>query len=68
MRPVDRGPWPLDDENRTKSLHPYQRAKADLLERLGNYCSYCERTGDLHVEHVISRKRCLELEEEWTNL
>ena len=38
-------------------------------ERLiGNYCSYCERTGDLHVEHVISRKRCLELEEEWTNL
>ena len=68
MRPVDRGPWPLDDENRTKSLHPYQRAKADLLDRLGNYCSYCERTGDLHVEHVISRKRCLELEEEWTNL
>ena len=67
MRRVDRGPWPRDARNKAKKFHPYRRAKADLLERLGEYCSYCERTGDLHVEHVISRNRRPELEKEWTN-
>ena len=67
MRRVDRGPWPLDEENREKRFCPYQRSKADLLARLGNYCSYCERTGDLHVEHVIPVKHREDLEGEWTN-
>ena len=67
MRRVDRGPWPLDEENREKRFCPYQKSKADLLARLGNYCSYCERTGDLHVEHVIPVKHREELEGEWTH-
>ena len=67
MRRVDRGPWPLDEENRERRFHPYQKAKADLLARLGNYCSYCERPGDLHVEHVIPVEHRDDLEEEWTN-
>lgn len=47
MRPVDRGPAP-------RSYAHYQDAKPDLVERLGLYCSYCERripTG-LAVEHI----------------
>ena len=68
MRPVDRGPWPPDDEDQPRRFHPYQKAKADLLARLGGYCNYCERTGDLHVEHVVPRSRRPDLEEEWGNL
>ena len=67
MRCVDRGPWPLDEENREKRFRSYRKAKADLLARLGNYCSYCERPGDLHVEHVIPVKHREDLEGEWTN-
>lgn len=67
MRRVDRGPWPLDDANTPKSFQPYNKAKADLLSRLGGYCSYCERTGDLHVEHVVPRSYRPDLEQEWTN-
>lgn len=67
MRPVERGPRPLDEEGAPKGFHPYQKAKADLLTRLGGYCNYCERTGDLHVEHVIPRNRRPDLEEDWRN-
>ena len=72
MRRVDRGPWPLDDKNpeERKRFHPnkkYQEAKDDLLARLGDYCSYCERKGDLHVEHVIPRNHWEDLAGEWTN-
>jgi len=67
MRRVDRGPWPLDDASNPKNFQPYNKAKADLLSRLGEYCSYCERTGDLHVEHVVPRNHRPDLEQEWTN-
>ena len=67
MRRVERGPHPLDDGNNRKRFHPYNEAKADLLDRLGDYCSYCERTGDLHIEHVVPRSRRPDLAEEWTN-
>ena len=67
MRRVDRGPWPLDEENREKRFRPYRKAKADLLAKLGNYCNYCERPGDLHVEHVIPVQHREDLEGEWTN-
>ena len=67
MRRVDRGSWPLDDASNPKNFQSYTKAKADLLSRLGEYCSYCERTGDLHVEHVIPRNHRPDLEQEWTN-
>ena len=67
MRRIDRGPHPLDDGNGPKGFHPYNMAKSDLLERIGEYCSYCERTGDLHVEHVVPKRRRPDLAEDWTN-
>lgn len=35
---------------------------------MGEYCSYCERPGDLHVEHVIPKSVAERLETEWSNL
>ena len=67
MRRVNRGPWPLDDANTPKSFYPYNTVKDDLLSRLGAYCSYCERIGDLHVEHVVPKRHRPDLEQEWTN-
>ena len=67
MRPVERGPWPVDGHGNQKPFHPYDKAKDDLFCRIGEYCSYCERKGDLHVEHVIPKERCEALEENWTN-
>lgn len=49
MRPVRRGPSPL-----SRDFDDYKDAKAELVSRLGPYCSYCERriaTG-LEVEHI----------------
>jgi uncharacterized protein (TIGR02646 family) len=49
MRPVRRRTSP-----RATDFDDYDKAKPDLLARLGFYCSYCERhipTG-LHVEHI----------------
>lgn len=66
MRRVDRGPWPQEDGHR-KVFRPYRKAKSDLLKRLGRYCSYCERRGDLHVEHVVPKVHRSDLAEEWTN-
>lgn len=67
MRRVDRGPWP-EEHGKPKAFGPYQLAKRDLLDRLGPYCSYCERTGDLHVEHVVPKCHRDDLRGEWTNL
>lgn len=67
MRPVDRGPRPRDAQGIPKGFHPYQKAKAELLARLGEYCNYCERTDCLHVEHVVPRNHRPDLEEEWCN-
>ncbi|MCA9699774.1 MAG: HNH endonuclease [Myxococcales bacterium] len=69
MRPVERGPVPVKD-GQVVEFAEYQDAKPYLLERLGNYCSYCGMRIDagLHVEHVspksIDPERC----REWNNL
>ena len=67
MRPIERGPCPEDESGAQKKFHPYRNAKADLLARLGDYCSYCERTGDLDIDHVVPQKHEPDLAEEWTN-
>lgn len=42
MRSVDKGPAPQP------VYDPYQTAKRDLVDRIGDYCSYCERK----IEHM----------------
>ena len=67
MRPVCRGPWPIGNDGCRESFQHYRHAKRPLSERIGDYCSYCERTGDLHVEHVIPQSVADELKTDWAN-
>ena len=63
MRPVDRGAAPA-------TYTRYEEAGPDLLRRLGDYCSYCERQieTNLAVEHIQPKSVVPSLITEWTNL
>ena len=69
MRPVTRGPHPVDDTGEPISVKRYQEARGPLIERLGAYCSYCEMQLDasLAVEHVQPKSLHSELETCWDN-
>lgn len=62
MRPVERGQAP-------RIYKKYTDAISDLEQRLGTYCSYCERTvkSSLAVEHKYPKKKCRTLRLEWKN-
>ncbi len=65
MRPIDRGDSPQIFAN-------YQDAKQPLTNRLGTYCSFCERRipTNLAVEHILPKDEDLpyaHLRNEWTN-
>lgn len=62
MRPVDKGPAP-------DTFTSYGQAKQPLLNRLGDYCSYCERQieTNLAIEHVQPKSLEPGLELEWSN-
>ena len=62
MRPVDKGAAPT-------AYARYQDAGADLRERLGDYCSYCERQIETHlaVEHVQPKSVVPALSTDWAN-
>jgi len=64
MRPVNRGAAPAIYAH-------YENAKQDLVNRLGSYCSYCERRIPtlLAVEHIQPKglAQYAHLECEWTN-
>ena len=67
MRSVDRGPWPIGNDGHPISFARYGQAKIPLIERIGEYCSYCERPGDLHIEHVVPKSVACGLETVWSN-
>jgi hypothetical protein len=69
MRPVERGPWPMDSDGNDISFAEYGHAKKRLVERLEKYCSFCERPtlGGLAVEHIQSKHHNTKLSRDWTN-
>ncbi len=70
MRPVDKGSPPRDANDQEilyTGVDGHQKSKAALYERLGRYCSYCERKTDLHVEHVIPKRKHPDTEHLWVN-
>jgi len=69
MRPVDRGSIPLDDSGQPKEFSKYKYAKQDLLNRIGNYCSYCEVRVNVcpAVEHIMPKVHNPDLELQWSN-
>ena len=63
MRPVDKGAAP--------ALYArYQDAGVDLMGRLGDYCSYCERQIETHlaVEHIQPKFWHVSRKNSWSNL
>lgn len=62
MRPVERGVAP-------STYSRYQDAIGDLEDRLGRYCSYCERRLpiSLAVEHVVPKSIDKARETDWNN-
>ena len=68
MRSVNRGEWPTEEDGQRITFPAYGNAKIPLIQRIGEYCNYCERPGDLHVEHVVPREVASQLELEWSNL
>ncbi len=62
MRPVDKGAPPA-------AYTKYQDAGSDLQERLGPYCSYCERQieTNLAIEHIRPKSLVVALETHWAN-
>lgn len=62
MRPVEKGPAP-------KTYDDYRDAIGDLEDRLGTYCSYCERRLpiSLAVEHVCPKSLYPDFELDWDN-
>jgi uncharacterized protein (TIGR02646 family) len=62
MRPVTRGAP-------TRAYTAYKQAIGDLEDRLGTYCSYCERRlpTSLAVEHVVPKSLEPRLEMSWEN-
>lgn len=67
MRSINRGPWPIGEDGSRIRFSHYRYAKVPLTERIGDYCSYCERPGDLHVEHVVPKSVEKQLKTEWSN-
>ena len=63
VRPIDKGAPP-------EAMSSYQDAGPHLVNRLGRYCSYCERLIETHlaVEHVQPKALEPELATEWSNL
>jgi len=69
MRPVERGPVPETDAGAPKTFSSYTQARGDLIDRLGEYCSYCEMHLDtsLAVEHIQPKSLYPDLEKSWDN-
>lgn len=58
VRPVERGSWPQDKAGNNVQYSEYTQARGELIERIGECCSYCEMHLDssLAVEHVQPKK------------
>ena len=64
MRPVNRGPVPTHHNGEPKRYTEYGLARRDLIQRLGEFCSYCEMELDtsLAVEHIQPKEHRPHLE------
>lgn len=70
MRTVDKGAHPSDAQGLARQFMDYAQCFEPLAERLGRYCSYCERFQpvSLAVEHKRPKVSHPELACTWTNL
>jgi uncharacterized protein (TIGR02646 family) len=69
MRPVNRRSVPTDKDGNDITFGHYRDARDSLIERIGDYCSYCEVCLHvaIHVEHVRPKDPNPKLERVWSN-
>jgi len=69
MRPVVRGANPTDEHGDVMIFKEYSRSRRYLIDRIGEYCSYCERKieANLAVEHVQPKGTNPDIALEWSN-
>lgn len=69
MRPVSKGSCPKNKEGEEIKFSKYTRSRRYLIDRIGEYCSYCERKIEVNlaVEHVQPKATNKELELSWDN-
>ncbi len=55
MRPIDKGPAPLKEDDTPFQPGDYREWRKRLIERIGYYCVYCNQplSHNLQIEHVI---------------
>ena len=70
MRPVSKGNTPIDDNAEAIEFKDYSRSRRYLIDRIGEYCSYCESNiqTSLAIEHVLPKSLHNNLELKWSNL
>lgn len=68
MRPVNKGNIP-QEKGVDVTFKEYSRARRYLIDRIGEYCSYCERklVANLAVEHVKPKATNPGLKLDWDN-
>lgn len=69
MRPVCRGDAPTNAAGTPRQYRHYGQAKWDLVDRIGEYCSYCEMRlpAELAVEHILPKGTNPDQELVWSN-
>ncbi len=69
MRPVHKGSTPKDDSENNIIFTEYSRSRRYLIDRIGEFCSYCERKieANLAVEHVRPKDSNPDLRLVWEN-
>jgi uncharacterized protein (TIGR02646 family) len=69
MRSVEKGGHPKGDDGQPIEFGAYGDAAPYLKERIGRWCSFCERwiATNLAVEHKLPKKTYPELELDWAN-
>lgn len=69
MRPVAIGSCPSGPDGAPRRYAHYRDARDDLINRMGQYCAYCESrmTDGIDVEHVLPKDLAPHLERSWDN-
>ena len=70
MRPVERGPCPIDESGTPVVFNDYKDARPALMdERIGPWCSYCEMdiSNQPAVEHMAPKSKNTTLRNVWDN-
>lgn len=69
MRPVKRDDVPTDAKGNSVLFAHYREARDPLIDRIGDFCSYCEVAlhDQVDVEHVLPKKHNTGLITKWSN-